>query len=107
MERIEGSNIDDIKGKKQIDIITYGKDKCRLTAVLSITASGKKLPPLLILKGKVGKRKEEKLNKLEIVKKKKIFVKCQEKAWCNTELFKFWVNNVFIIYQKLVVKKIE
>ena len=95
----------DIKGKKQIDIITYGKDKCRITAVLSITASGEKLPPLLILKGKVGKRKEEELNKLEIVKKKKIFVKCQEKAWCNTELFKFWINNVFIIYQKLVVKK--
>ena len=33
----------DIKGKKQIDIITYGKDKFRLTAVLSITASGEKL----------------------------------------------------------------
>ena len=48
----------DIKGKKKIEIVTYGKDKCRITAVLGVTASGYKLLPLLILKGRKDKRKK-------------------------------------------------
>ena len=70
----------DIKGKKKIDIITFGKDKIRFTAVLSISASGQNLPPLIICKGKSGKRKEDKLNKFDVVKEKKIFIKCQPNA---------------------------
>lgn len=77
----------DIKGKK-IDIITFGKDKVKFTAVLSISASGAKLPPLFICKGKPGKRKEDQLNNLEDVKSKKVFIKCHNNAWCTTELFK-------------------
>ena len=34
----------DLKGKKQIEIVTYGKEKCHITAVLSVNASGYKLP---------------------------------------------------------------
>ena len=85
----------DIKGKKQIEIVTYGKEKCRLTAVLGVSASGYKLPPLLILKGKIGKKKEKELNNIDIVKNKKNFVKCQENAWCSSEIFLFWINNIF------------
>ena len=77
----------DIKGKK-IDIITFGKDKVKFTAVLSISASGAKLPPLFICKGKPGKRKEDQLNYLEDIKSKKVFIKCHNNAWCTTELFK-------------------
>ena len=54
----------DIKGKK-IEILTFGKDRCRFTAVLAITASGVKLPPLIISKNKIGKRKECYLNTLK------------------------------------------
>lgn len=61
---------------------------------------------LLILKYKTGKRKGEKLNKLKCVQKKQIFIKCQENAWCNTELFKYWIKNIFFKYQKLTVKRI-
>lgn len=51
----------DIKGKKQIKIITYRKEKCGITFALSVSASGYKLPPLLILKGKLGKKKKKNL----------------------------------------------
>ena len=37
-------------------------------AVLAISASGKKLPTLIICKGKVGKRKEIHLKAIECVK---------------------------------------
>ena len=50
---------------------------------------------LLILKGKIGKKKEKELNNIEIVKNKKIFIKCQENTWCSSEIFLFWLNNIF------------
>ena len=46
--------------------------------ILAISASGQKLPPMLILKGKPGKKKENLLNNLDLVKDKKIYVKCQD-----------------------------
>ena len=46
-----------IKDVKKVEIITYDKEKCRITAILSISASGYKLPPLLILKGQTGKKR--------------------------------------------------
>jgi len=95
----------DIKGVKKVEIITYGKEKCRLTAILAISASGEKLPPMLILKGKTGKKKENILNNLDLVKDKKIFVKCQDNSWCTAELFKFWIKDIFIPYQNNIVKK--
>lgn len=61
-----------IKGKKK-DIINFVKDKIRFTAVLSISASAQKLPPLIISKGKSGKRKEDKLNKFDVEKEKKFY----------------------------------
>ena len=67
----------DIKGKK-IDIITFGKDKMRFTAVLSISASGQKLPPLIISKRKSGKRKEDKLHKFDVVKEKKFLLNASQ-----------------------------
>lgn len=43
----------DIKGKKNIEIVSFGKENYRITAVLSVSTSGFKLPPFLILKDKV------------------------------------------------------
>ena len=49
----------EIKGSKNVDIYTFGKEKQRITCVLSIAANGTKLPPLLIFKGKAGKYLEK------------------------------------------------
>ena len=69
-----------MKGSKNVDIYTFGKVKYRITSVLSITGSGYKLPPFLILKVKAGKYLEKKLNKLEEAKNKEIFISCQENS---------------------------
>ena len=53
-ERGKNSTIDLI-GKKNIEIEKFGREQYRITIILSIAGDGKKLPPLLILKGQPGK----------------------------------------------------
>ena len=52
-----------------------------ISALLSITESGDKLPPYLIFQGSSGKTIEKKLNELDKIKNKKIFTICHNKAW--------------------------
>ena len=42
---------------------------------------------------------------MQIVKEKKIYIKCQENSWCTTDLFKFWLNKIFLHYQNCIKKK--
>lgn len=60
---------------------------------------GKKVAPLLIFKGKRNKTTEKNLNNLPIVKEKKIFVICQNNAWCDSEVFMHWLLNIYENYQ--------
>ena len=62
IENQDNENID-IKGDKNIDIKIFGKEKRRITIVLRIITSWEKLPPLLILKDKPWKKKENELRK--------------------------------------------
>ena len=65
------------KGAKKININTYAHNKNRVSVVLVIACKGYKFPPLLIFKGGKGKKLENRLNKHELCKNKKIFIKCQ------------------------------
>ena len=58
-------------GSKRVNIKTQGQENWRVTAILTILASGENLPLLFIFKAKEGKQTEKKLQELEIVKKKK------------------------------------
>ena len=58
-----GNETIDIKGDKNINIKIFGKEKCHITIVLRIITSWEKLPPLLILKDKPWKKKENELRK--------------------------------------------
>ena len=62
------------KGAKNIEIITTGGEKIRISAILSISGDGKKLPPVLIFKAKPEGKLAKKLNAIEIVKQKKKFL---------------------------------
>lgn len=50
--------------EKSIDIRSLGKDKMRITAVLTILRDGTKLPPLLIFRGKNNGLKEKLYKKI-------------------------------------------
>ena len=95
----------DFKGKKGIDIYTFGADKVRISAILSIVGNGNKLPPILVFKAKKNGRLENELNTLPIVRDKKIFVYCQENAWCNTDIFLNWFKKIYLNYELFKIKK--
>ena len=88
------------QGKKDINILTYGKEKVRLSIVLAIAGNGNKLKPLIICKGKKNGIKEKKLQNLDTVKKGNIIVKTQENSWYDADIFKYWINEVLSEYIK-------
>jgi hypothetical protein len=91
--------------EKTIEILTFGKDKCLFTPVLEIIASRVKLPPLMICKGKISKRKEKYLNTLECVNNKFMHIKCQENSWSDINVFKFRINDNFKIVERVLKGK--
>ena len=66
--------------------------------------NGKKLPPLIIFKGQKNKTIEKQLNNLDLVKNKKIFIACQNNAWCDCEIFIKWLTNIYEKYVLLTAK---
>jgi hypothetical protein len=92
-------------GNKNIVVNTLGLEKKKISIILSITASGYKLKPLMIFKGKKGKTTEKKLPNLEEVKQKMVVVKCQSEAWCDKDIFTSWIDEVFSPYLLFVSKK--
>ena len=49
---MSGNTSVDRKGIKTVSVWTTGADKCHLTVVLTTTADGQMLPPMIIFKGK-------------------------------------------------------
>jgi hypothetical protein len=69
----------DSKGNRHVVLKSTGFASMRITCVLAVTASGKKLPPLLIYKA-------SKQGKIEY--SNGILIAKQPKAWINSDLFK-------------------
>ena len=95
----------DKKGKKSIIIDTNGGDKQHITVLLTTCGGGKKLPPLLVFKGIPNATVEKRYNQLECVRKKKLFIFCQNHAWCDDTIFKYWFEKIFLNYEKNIAKK--
>lgn len=91
-EMIARTTIEKI-GEKSVNVRSFGSDRNRV--ILCIGASGYKAPPLLIFKGKKGAKKELELQKNFYVQKKRIYVQCQENSWADSEVFQYWLENIF------------
>ena len=87
------------KGIKEVKINTSGYEKERLSILLSITDSGKKLIPIIIFKGQQGKKIQQNLVKHPLVKKKLMKIFCQPNVWFTYEIFKYWIKEIFLDYQ--------
>lgn len=61
---------------------------------------------MIILKGEPGATIEKKMNKLDLVKNKNMFVFCQKNAWCDNSLFIQWIEKIFIPYQNSLADKV-
>jgi hypothetical protein len=77
----------DFTGNKHIEIQTLGKEKYRLSVILSISGDGIKLPAFFSIKGEEGKTIEKQMNDLYYVINKEMYIHCQPQGWCTTELF--------------------
>lgn len=82
-------------GEKSVNVRSFGSDRNRITVFLCIGANGYKAPPLLIFKGKKGAKKELELRKNFHVQNKRIYVLCQENSWADSQVFQYWLENIF------------
>ena len=78
----------DITGARHVVLRSTGFASMRITVALTVTADGKKLPPLLIWKGAKGK-------KSKIEKRGSMYVAYQERAWMNSQLLEQWVDLMY------------
>jgi hypothetical protein len=76
----------DHTGARHVVIRSTGFASMRITAILAVTASGIKLPPVLIWKGK---------NKPSFEKIQGVYVTYQPKAWVDSNLLKRWIDQQF------------
>ena len=85
----------EVVGARTVHVHTSTNDTKRATAAITITASGKMLPPILIYKGAKNGR---------IVKKefptfdKSKYYACQENAWMDERVMLLWVEKVLKPY---------
>lgn len=75
----------DQRGARHVVIRSTGFQSMRITAILAVTAAGRKLPPTLIWTGKLG----------EITSVNGCFVAQQPRAWVNQELLIKWLDIAF------------
>ena len=85
-------------GKKTVVIKTTGQEHVRVTILLSISASGKKLKPLVIFKGTKNGKISYQLNNHPLVKKGNLIVKCNFNAWSNQEIIEDYYKEIWNPY---------
>ena len=87
-------------GSKECIVRTSGCEKKHVTIVLSVTADGKMLPPMIIFKGKTTKT----IEKLRVPNR--FIVKNQAKAWMDEELMHVWLEYIWLKHTKLKLQKL-
>ena len=85
---------------KECVVRTSGCEKKHVTIVLSATAYGKMLTPMITFKGTT----EKIIQKLRVVEG--IVIKGQEKAWTNERLMHVWVENIWLKHTKAMSEKL-
>lgn len=86
-------------------MISFGKDKERVSVMLTLLGNGEKLPPMMIFKGiENGTRYKTLLNN-KYVKIKEIYIGCQVKSWFDEKMYIKYLNNIW--FQDSIYKRKE
>ena len=72
---------------------------------MAVTGDGYKLPPFVIMKGEEGKSIEKNLLSLPFIKKGVMYVHCQKEGWCTSQIFNYWLKEVYLPYQNFISEK--
>ena len=86
-------------GKKIVTVKSFGKEKSRISCLLTITASGEKLSPFVIFKGQKGSTINKELVKFVESKKYNIIPRTQKRAWIDEEIFLEYIDMVLAKYK--------
>ena len=87
-------------GSKECIVRTSGCEKKHVTIVLSATADGKMLPPMIIFKGKTTKT----IEKLRVPEG--FIVKTQAKAWMDENLMHVWLEDIWLKHTKAMSEEL-
>lgn len=79
----------EVRGKKTVKVRTTGLEKRHLTVVLSCTANGDLLPPMIIFKGKTDRS----IRGLKAPTG--VIVAYQQKGWMDGDLMLKWIDWVW------------
>lgn len=93
-----GESTVDTRGVKHVPILTTGHEKSRITVCLAAMADGRKLPPLVVFK---GKRMPQELKCVQGV-----IVELSNNGWMKPETTLSWINKVwgkFSFHDRLLV----
>ena len=90
---------------KNVDILSSGLNRYRVSVILAVVGNGFKLSSLLILKDEPGKTIEKELRGLPYVRDKSMFIFCQSDGWCTSHIFKEWIKEIFIPFEKKYADK--
>ena len=97
LEPVDNKTVD-IIGNKDINMITFGKDKERVSVMLTVLGNGEKLPPMIIFKGVENGTRYKSLLKNKYVKSKEIYIGYQVKSWLDENInshYSSTINNIF------------
>ena len=83
----------DERGKKTIKVRTTKSEKCCITAVLSCSATGVMLPPMIIFRGTTERS-------IRGVSSKDTIISCQKKAWVDEIQMLKWIKKVWLKYTR-------
>ncbi|KAG3236910.1 hypothetical protein PI124_g18086 [Phytophthora idaei] len=77
----------DFTGARHVVVRSTGFASMRITVVLAVSATGRKLPPLLVWKGKAAPTFQKRSGPLRVAH--------QPRAWVDNELLKKWIDLAF------------
>jgi len=104
LEPVDNKTVD-IIGNKDINMITFGKDKERVSVMLTVLGNGEKLPPMIIFKGVENGTRYKSLLKNKYVKSKEIYIGYQVKSWLDENMYIKYLYNIW--YQDSIYKRKE
>ena len=104
LESIPGITLENIDANT-VKIRAFWKSKERIICILSIFANGKKVRPILIIKGARESNLEKKLNNLPKVKNKQVYAVCQHNEWLDSNTFAKWLQLIW--FRAYLFRKVE
>jgi transposase-like protein len=86
-------------GERYVNTIKQYAEGIKISVMLCVSASGDKLPPLVLFRGKNNEYTENLLRKLTMNKSHEIYAICCEENWADRQGYIFWLKNVFFPYK--------